>query len=265
MLTTSISSSTNSRSFPFISGQFVSAVAADPNGKQQTRAYSIASAANGNHFDLCVNRVAEGFFSNHLADLPICLPAAPSRSTGPTATSSLSSPSPTPSSSPPEPASLPCAALRSGSFLNGPDGHRSQRRQRDLARLRHAPRKRNLLPRGVRSPRRAQAQLPLPAHAQPRRLKAGPAFAATCRSTLPASSKNAPHASASRFPRLRPIPALLAVRTQLRHLRLHLRPQQHGRRRPRTAGKSTAGTASRSSSSATTNREDHVRHFFWRK
>jgi ferredoxin-NADP reductase len=56
-------------SFPFNSGQFISAVADDPNGKQQTRAYSIASAANGNHFELCVNRVPDGFFSNHLADL----------------------------------------------------------------------------------------------------------------------------------------------------------------------------------------------------
>jgi ferredoxin-NADP reductase len=57
------------KSFPFLSGQFISAVATDPNGKQQTRAYSIASAANVNHFELCVNRVPEGFFSNHLADL----------------------------------------------------------------------------------------------------------------------------------------------------------------------------------------------------
>jgi ferredoxin-NADP reductase len=57
-------------SFPFASGQFVSAVAEDAHGKQQTRAYSIASAASGNRFELCVNRVAEGFFSNHLADLP---------------------------------------------------------------------------------------------------------------------------------------------------------------------------------------------------
>jgi ferredoxin-NADP reductase len=56
-------------SFPFASGQFISAVAEDPNGKQQTRAYSIASAANANRFDLCVNRVEGGFFSNHLADL----------------------------------------------------------------------------------------------------------------------------------------------------------------------------------------------------
>ena len=56
-------------SFPFASGQFISAVASDPRGKQQTRAYSIASAANANRFELCVNRVPEGFFSNHLADL----------------------------------------------------------------------------------------------------------------------------------------------------------------------------------------------------
>ena len=57
-------------SFPFAPGQFVSAVAEDAKGKMQTRAYSIASAPAGNRFELCVNRVEEGFFSNHLADLP---------------------------------------------------------------------------------------------------------------------------------------------------------------------------------------------------
>ena len=57
-------------SFPYQPGQFVSAVAKDENGKQQTRAYSIASAPAGNQFELCVNRVENGFFSNHLADLP---------------------------------------------------------------------------------------------------------------------------------------------------------------------------------------------------
>ena len=57
-------------SFVFTPGQFVSGVAIDEQGKQQTRAYSIASAPNRNHFELCVNRVPEGFFSNHLADLP---------------------------------------------------------------------------------------------------------------------------------------------------------------------------------------------------
>ena len=57
-------------SFPYLPGQFVSAVALDASGKQQTRAYSIASAPGGNQFELCVNRVENGFFSNHLADLP---------------------------------------------------------------------------------------------------------------------------------------------------------------------------------------------------
>jgi ferredoxin-NADP reductase len=57
-------------SFPYAPGQFVSAVAPDQNGKMQTRAYSIASAARGNHFELCVNRVESGFFSNYLANLP---------------------------------------------------------------------------------------------------------------------------------------------------------------------------------------------------
>jgi len=56
-------------SFPFAPGQFVSAVATDPSAKQQTRAYSIASASKENRFDLCVNRVENGFFSNYLADL----------------------------------------------------------------------------------------------------------------------------------------------------------------------------------------------------
>jgi ferredoxin-NADP reductase len=52
--------------FDFQPGQFVSAVAYDATGKQQTRAYSIASAPRGNQFDVCVNRVEGGFFSNLL-------------------------------------------------------------------------------------------------------------------------------------------------------------------------------------------------------
>jgi ferredoxin-NADP reductase len=56
-------------SFDFIPGQFVSMVADDSHGKQQTRAYSIASASAANKFDLCVNRVEGGFFSNRLCDL----------------------------------------------------------------------------------------------------------------------------------------------------------------------------------------------------
>jgi ferredoxin-NADP reductase len=57
--------------FEFAAGQFLSAVAVGGRGKTQTRAYSIASAASGNRFDLCVNRVEGGFFSNYLVDLPI--------------------------------------------------------------------------------------------------------------------------------------------------------------------------------------------------
>lgn len=56
--------------FDFLSGQFLSAVAVDERGKTQTRAYSIASAPEENRFDLCMNRVEGGFFSNHLCDLP---------------------------------------------------------------------------------------------------------------------------------------------------------------------------------------------------
>ena len=56
--------------FDFAPGQFVSMVADDAlSGKQQTRAYSIASAPEENTFDLCVNRVEGGFFSNLLCDL----------------------------------------------------------------------------------------------------------------------------------------------------------------------------------------------------
>ncbi len=57
-------------SLDFAAGQFISTLAVDGNGKLQTRAYSLASAANANKFELCVNRVEGGFFSNHLADLP---------------------------------------------------------------------------------------------------------------------------------------------------------------------------------------------------
>ncbi len=55
--------------FRFDAGQFVSMLATDSQGKHQTRAYSIASAPRENFFDLCVNRVENGFFSNLLCDL----------------------------------------------------------------------------------------------------------------------------------------------------------------------------------------------------
>jgi ferredoxin-NADP reductase len=57
--------------FAFESGQFVSMLATDSRGKHQTRAYSLASAPKGNRFDLCLNRVENGFFSNLLCDLEV--------------------------------------------------------------------------------------------------------------------------------------------------------------------------------------------------
>ena len=55
--------------FDFVPGQFISCVTVDGKGKTQTRAYSIASAPRANVFDLCVNRVEDGFFSNLLCNL----------------------------------------------------------------------------------------------------------------------------------------------------------------------------------------------------
>lgn len=55
--------------FDFTAGQFVS-MKERRNEKEVTRAYSIASPPRAdNSFDLCLNRVDEGFFSNYLCDL----------------------------------------------------------------------------------------------------------------------------------------------------------------------------------------------------
>ena len=58
-------------SFDFVAGQFISV--REPRGdKFVTRAYSIASPPRGNNtFDLCLNRVDEGFMSNFLCDREI--------------------------------------------------------------------------------------------------------------------------------------------------------------------------------------------------
>ena len=56
--------------FKYTPGQFVAMVEEKDDGKPVTRAYSIASAPDGKQFDLCLNRVAHGFFSNFLCDLP---------------------------------------------------------------------------------------------------------------------------------------------------------------------------------------------------
>jgi len=55
--------------FDFVPGQFVS-FSALLAGKQITRAYSIASApGRGNRFELCLNRVPMGLFSNFLFEM----------------------------------------------------------------------------------------------------------------------------------------------------------------------------------------------------
>lgn len=54
--------------FRFVPGQFVS-LTETLRGKPITRAYSIASAPDGNRFELCLNRVREGIFSPYLFEL----------------------------------------------------------------------------------------------------------------------------------------------------------------------------------------------------
>ena len=53
---------------PYLAGQFVS-FSRDFDGKRVTRAYSTASAAAGNRFELCLNRVQDGYFSPHLFEM----------------------------------------------------------------------------------------------------------------------------------------------------------------------------------------------------
>jgi CDP-4-dehydro-6-deoxyglucose reductase len=53
---------------PYLPGQFVS-FTRDFDGKRITRAYSTASAPNGNRFELCLNRVQDGIFSPWLFTL----------------------------------------------------------------------------------------------------------------------------------------------------------------------------------------------------
>ena len=55
-------------SLTFTAGQFVS-FTEEIRGKQVTRAYSIASRPDGNRFELCLNIVADGYFSPYLFEL----------------------------------------------------------------------------------------------------------------------------------------------------------------------------------------------------
>jgi CDP-4-dehydro-6-deoxyglucose reductase len=56
--------------FHFRAGQFVSMTLQRDDGSEHTRAYSIASAPRADgRFDLCLNRVPAGLFSNYLCNL----------------------------------------------------------------------------------------------------------------------------------------------------------------------------------------------------
>ena len=55
--------------FGFVPGQWLSLKASTAEGEEITRAYSIASPPNGRKFALCLNRVQDGFMSNHLCRL----------------------------------------------------------------------------------------------------------------------------------------------------------------------------------------------------
>jgi ferredoxin-NADP reductase len=57
--------------FGFVPGQWLSLIHRKPDGEEITRAYSIASPPDGNRFALCLNRVQDGFMSNHLCDLEV--------------------------------------------------------------------------------------------------------------------------------------------------------------------------------------------------
>src|ERR1700757_2711414 len=58
--------------FHFVPGQFVTIRQPRPDGKVHTRAYSIASPPRHDAtFDLCLNRIQDGFLSNWLCDLEL--------------------------------------------------------------------------------------------------------------------------------------------------------------------------------------------------
>jgi len=54
----------------FVPGQWLSLTASKPDGEEITRAYSLASPPSDNgRFAFCLNRVQDGFMSNHLCDM----------------------------------------------------------------------------------------------------------------------------------------------------------------------------------------------------
>ena len=57
--------------FGFVPGQWISIKQNTPEGEEITRAYSIASPPSSDRFALCLNRVQDGFMSNHLCSIPL--------------------------------------------------------------------------------------------------------------------------------------------------------------------------------------------------
>ena len=55
--------------FGFVPGQWLSVKVTTPEGEEMTRAYSIASPPENGRVAFCLNRVDEGFMSNHLCSL----------------------------------------------------------------------------------------------------------------------------------------------------------------------------------------------------
>src|SRR4029077_10315428 len=56
--------------FGFVPGQWLSVQLTPPHAREMTRAYSIASPPSENgHVAFCLNRVQDGFMSNHLCDI----------------------------------------------------------------------------------------------------------------------------------------------------------------------------------------------------
>jgi ferredoxin-NADP reductase len=59
----------HSERFGFVPGQWLSIRHSKPDGEEITRAYSIASPPHANQFALCLNRVQDGYMSNHLCSM----------------------------------------------------------------------------------------------------------------------------------------------------------------------------------------------------
>ena len=191
--------------FRFVPGQFVSIKHPRPDGKEHTRAYSIASAPRPNAtFDLCLNRVEEGFLSNWLCDLP---EGATVQFHGPHGLFTLREPR------------KDAVFIATGTGIAPIRGMihwlfeeaGTQSRPRILAGLRNPLRAQHLLPRRVRAHPTGEPELPLRADAQPLRR------------------------SMDGLPRLRAGPCARNRRRSQRHASVHLRPASDGRRQSQAA------------------------------